>query len=271
MGKSKTRSHKSQSGGVTGMILFIRNNKQKYPALNTYLDLLETNYSDEYYRISNIIHKKFYDNIYLKEVEKLLFGLEYLFSKVCIDIIKTITNKIYIKRDETDKARLKRINEVFVLLLTNVDTFNEKIKERMDENNIPDRDITESSYNQFDSQELKEFVEDFRQSILNDDVDTDTATSNDMNVSDNIMTGGGCWPDNVPSGVIGIILGSIVWVICIKRKYKNTSTITKISNISSSINNGGKRRSASRKAVRKSRKQKSKTSKKLRSSKKRLS
>jgi hypothetical protein len=168
-------------GGVVGIIQLIRSNDNTYSSLNKYLDVLEKNYNDEYYSISNKIHNKFYDNIYLNDVKSLLFVLEYLFYKVCSPIVSDINNKLFYKRDNEDKARLKRINTVFLILLTNTDLYRDKMNELKNQINIDknqyDQIIENSSedkktiFAELDkTSELNKSISDFKNFILSGDI-----------------------------------------------------------------------------------------------------
>jgi hypothetical protein len=108
----------NQTGGITGVIEIIRSKPQELPSLNKYLNFLEKNYNDMYYEVGNKIHKQFYDNIYLNSVNDILVGLDGIFGKVCIPIITDIGNKLQFNRTTEDNAKVQRMKDVFIKLLT---------------------------------------------------------------------------------------------------------------------------------------------------------
>jgi hypothetical protein len=122
-----------QDGGIVGIVDLIRTTKDangsfSYPSLIEYLNFLEMNYSDTYYKIGKDLHSTFYENISLNDVKDLLDILDYIFEQKCMRFLKQIQAKPVYKRDENDMAIFNRIYDIFMKSLLNIDTIKKKIE-----------------------------------------------------------------------------------------------------------------------------------------------
>lgn len=130
-----------QNGGIVGIVELIRTTKEpdgtfSYPSLIEYLNFLEMNYSDTYYKIGTKLHSAFYANVSLNDVKELLETLNYMFNRLCMRLLKEIQSKPFYKRDENDMAMFNRINDIFMNSLSNVEKFRDDMKNIADSINI---------------------------------------------------------------------------------------------------------------------------------------
>jgi hypothetical protein len=122
-----------QDGGIVGIVDLIRTTKDangsfSYPSLIEYLNFLEMNYRDTYYKIGTELHSAFYENISLIDVKELLETLDTVFEQKCMTFLKQIQAKPFYKRDENDMAIFNRIYDIFMKSLSNVNTFRKNVE-----------------------------------------------------------------------------------------------------------------------------------------------